>query len=277
VNEVAETEHPPRPGILLGTQGWSYADWAGSVYPDGAASSSFLDYYARTFETVEVDSTFYGTPPARTVQGWVEKTPQDFTFALKLPSQITHENRLRDSSELLADFADVARQFGSKLGPVLIQLAPDFDDHNLPSLVSFLPLLPRDVRFAIEFRDRAWIRDEVLDLIAEHRVALALSDGPWLERDRILELVRQPTTDFHYVRWMGDDRSLTRFTHVQIDRSVELQEWADALKSAPVDTVFGYFNNQFAGHSPTSIRDMQRLLGIETKDPTSSWEQTTLF
>jgi uncharacterized protein YecE (DUF72 family) len=277
VDDATQTEYTATPRVRFGTQGWSYPDWAGTVYPDGAASSSFLTFYARAFETVEVDSTFYGTPPARTVQGWVEKTPPDFTFALKLPSQITHENRLRDSAALVADFAEAARLFGTKLGPILIQLAPDFDRHNLPSLESFLPQLPLDLRFAIEFRERAWIEDEVLDLIAEHRVALALSDGPWLERQRMLELVRQPTTDFHYVRWMGQDRALTRFTHVQIDRTAELEEWAAALKSAPVDNVFGYFSNQFAGNAPTSIRDMQRMLGVKSADPASSWEQTTLF
>ncbi len=275
--DVPETENTTGPRIRLGTQGWSYPDWAGSVYPDGAAPSSFLNYYARVFETVEVDSTFYGTPPARTVQGWIEKTPDDFAFALKLPSQITHENRLRDSEALLADFADAARLFGAKLGPVLIQLAPDFDERNFPALESFLPLLPRDMRFAIEFRERAWIRDDVLDLIAEHGVALVLSDGPWLERERMLELVRQPTTDFHYIRWMGQDRALTRFTHVQIDRSADMADWAGLLKSAPVDNVFGYFNNQFAGHAPTSIGEMQRLLGLKTVNPALSWEQTTLF
>lgn len=274
---VPETEYTHEPRIRLGTQGWSYPDWAGTVYPDGTAASSFLTFYARAFDTVEVDSTFYAAPSARTAAGWADKSSAGFTFALKLPSQITHENRLRDSAALLADFGDVARLLGDKLGPVLIQLPPDFGERNLPALEQFLPLLPHDLRFAIEFREQGWLKDEVLDLIAEYRVALALSDGPWLERERVLELVRQPTSDFHYVRWMGADRALTRFTHVQIDRTAELQEWAAVLKTAPVDAVFGYFNNQFAGHAPASIRDMQRMLGLKTTDPRSSWEQTTLF
>ena len=154
------------PEIRLGTQGWNYDAWVGPFYPSGTRAGDYLSVYARAFSTVEVDSTFYAVPAAKTVRGWAERTPDDFRFALKLPQEITHENRLRDSADLAALFFDRARELGPKLGSVLVQLSPDFAPTELPALAAFLPLIPRDVRVAIEFRQRAWIYDGVLSLLS---------------------------------------------------------------------------------------------------------------
>ena len=83
--------------------------------------------------------------------GWAQRTPDDFLFALKLPQEITHERRLRNIDDVAAEFFDRARELGPKLGPILIQLGPDFGPTELPAVAQFLPKLPRDIRFAIEF------------------------------------------------------------------------------------------------------------------------------
>src|SRR5437763_15908345 len=77
--------------ILNGTQGWNSAAWVGPFYPPGTRDSEFLPTYSRAFRAVEVDSTFYAVPDARAVRAWAERTPPDFTFALKMPKEITHE------------------------------------------------------------------------------------------------------------------------------------------------------------------------------------------
>jgi len=94
--------------IHLGTQGWNYDAWVGPFYPDGTRAADFLTLYARAFDTVEVDSTFYAIPPERTVRGWAERTPANFRFALKLPQEMSHERRLRDVDDLLELFLDRA-------------------------------------------------------------------------------------------------------------------------------------------------------------------------
>jgi len=94
--------------IRIGTQGWNYDAWIGPFYPAGTRATDYLTIYARAFDTVEVDSTFYATPAVKTVRGWAQRTPDDFTFALKLPQEITHERRLRDVDELAAEFFDRA-------------------------------------------------------------------------------------------------------------------------------------------------------------------------
>jgi uncharacterized protein YecE (DUF72 family) len=265
--------------LRLGTQGWNYDAWVGPFFPLGTRPADFLSVYSRAFDTVEVDSTFYAIPPSKTIRGWHDRTPPGFVFSLKMPQEITHERKLVNATDVAEQFYDRARELGEKLGPVLLQLSPDFGPSELPSLAQFLPTLPRDIKFAIEFRQRAWLTDDVLALLAEHAVALTLTDARWVPRKQMLALAARPTAGFTYVRWMGGNRDIVDYSRIQIDRSRELEEWAGALQTlAKVGVrVFGYMNNLFAGHSPQSARELQRLLGQSPMDPASLGEQMTLF
>ncbi|MEO7086561.1 MAG: DUF72 domain-containing protein [Gemmatimonadaceae bacterium] len=267
------------PRIRIGAQGWNYDAWVGPFYPTGTRPADFLTVYSRAFDTVEVDSTFYAIPVAKTVRGWAQRTPENFIFSLKLPQEITHERRLRNSTDLAEEFYDRARELGAKLGPILIQLGPDFGPTELPAVAAFLPTLPRDIRFAIEFRQRGWIHDGVLALLAEHNVALVLSDGRFIQRKQMMALAERPTSDFYYIRWMGADQSIVDYSRVQVDRTRELETWATLLwpYAEGGREVFGYVNNHFAGHSPESARELQRLLGGTAVAPEQLGEQMSLF
>jgi uncharacterized protein YecE (DUF72 family) len=238
----------------------------------------FLRVYARAFDTVEVDATFYAIPPAATLRDWASRVGPDFQFALKLPQEISHEHRLRNVIAPLEQFIDRARELGPKLGPILVQLGPDFAPNELPALASFLPLLPRDLRVAVEFRQRGWIHDGVLALLAEHNVALALTDARWIPRKTMLGLAERPTADFTYIRWMGPDREIVDYSRVQVDRSREIEAWAQVIPGiARKVSVYGYFNNHFAGHSPASAREFQARLGQAVVEPSQLGEQLSLF
>lgn len=265
--------------IRLGTQGWNYDAWVGPFYPLGSRVGEFLNIYARAFDSVEVDSTFYAIPPSKTVKAWAARVPDDFSFSLKLPQEITHERKLRDCDDILAEFVERARELGSKLGPTLIQFGPDFALNELPAFATFLPKLPTDMRFAVEFRQKAWINDGTLAMLAEHHVALTLSDGRWLQRKQMMSLASRPTSDFVYLRWMGPDRSIVDFSRIQVDRTRELETWAGVLWELAEQgfDVYGYVNNHFAGHSPSSARDMQKLLGQRPVQPEQLGEQMMLF
>src|SRR5207244_2778237 len=160
--------------VLIGTQGWNYAAWVGPFYPPGTRASEFLPTYARAFRAVEVDSTFYAVPDARAVRAWAERTPPEFTFALKMPKEVTHERRLRDADDLVRDFLGRARQLGPKLGPILLQMGPDFAPEELPAIEQFVTSLPRDLRFALELRQSRWMRPDVrprlLEVLARHGI-----------------------------------------------------------------------------------------------------------
>lgn len=265
--------------IRLGTQGWNYEAWVGVLYPSGTRPADYLSVYARAFDTVEVDSTFYAIPPETTIRSWAARTPSGFTFALKLPQVITHEKRLQGAGDETAEFLERARGLGSKLGPILLQMGPDFGIGELPALVDYLPTLPTDLSFAIEFRRREWITRDVHALLAEHGVALALSDGRWIPRETLLRLADHPTAPFHYLRWMGPDRSITDFSRIQVDRSREVERWAEVLAriARAGRDAYGYVNNHFAGHSPHTARQLQRAIGQQPVEPSSLGEQISLF
>jgi len=265
--------------VRIGTQGWNYDAWVGPFFPEGSRAADFLSLYSRAFNTVEIDSTFYAIPSEKVVQGWVERTPDDFVFALKMPQEITHERRLRDSKDLLVEFVERMRLLGPKLGPILVQLGPDFGPTELPALAAFLPMLPADIRVAIEFRDRGWIHDGIIALLAEHEVALTLTDARWIPRRTMLSLAERPTARFSYIRWMGPNREIVDYSRIQVDRSRELEQWAAIIAQLAqrATEVYGYVNNHFAGHSPQSARELQRLLGQRAVEPSELGEQLSLF
>jgi len=265
------------PSVRIGTQGWNYDAWIGSFYPSGTRPGDFLSAYARAFDTVEVDSTFYAIPPASTVRGWFERTPKRFQFALKMPQEITHERKLRDCEAQTALFFERARELGDKLGPILIQLGPDFAPSELPALAGFLRILPSDIRIAVEFRQRAWIHEGILALLKDHNVAVALTDARWIARRTMLALAERPTASFAYIRWMGPNRDIVDYSRIQHDRTREIEAWAQAIRSMPVREVYGYVNNHFAGHSPESARQLQGLVGQQPVNPRDLEEQMSLF
>jgi uncharacterized protein YecE (DUF72 family) len=272
----------------VGCQGWSYADWvtppAGGTpvfYPQGTRDADMLSIYARAFDTVEVDSTFYAVPSASVVDAWHKRTPARFTFALKLPREITHEHALgRGGDHALAEFCDHARLLQDKLAAVLIQLPPHFDAgaENARALARFLPRLPKDVRFAVEFRHASWIEESVLDLLNKHDVALALVEGEWIARRALWQCVEHLSADFAYIRWMGA-RDLSRFDAVQRPQDKNLELWAEAVRRlcARVREVFAYFSNFHEGHAPASANRLKKLLGLPTVSPADLEDQQTLF
>ncbi len=264
--------------IHIGTQGWNYEGWIGSFYPAKTAVKETLHLYAQIFDTVEIDSTFYAIPPENAVANWFRRTPDHFTFSVKLLSEITHKTRLRNSESLLVAFVERMRQLHHKLAVILIQMPPDFSPSEHSALSQFLKLLPNDVHFAIEFRQAKWITKSLIDELQAHHVTLALTDGKWIGRELSFQAVEFLQSSFAYVRWLGP-RELTDFSRIQIDRTKELHQWQEALRNLSDKTskIFGYFNNHFQGHSPASSNLFKSLLNLPTISPATLIKQPSLF
>ncbi|MFN2456279.1 MAG: DUF72 domain-containing protein [Pyrinomonadaceae bacterium] len=274
--------------VHVGCQGWNYDDWitkpaseTRAFYPQGTRAAAMLEIYARVFSSVEVDSTFYAVPSAATVDGWAKRTPHGFTFSLKLPQAITHERAFGSGSvSILEEFCDHARLLDEKLGVTLIQLPPHFTltPENARALEKFLPQLPRDLRFSIEFRSPDWIHESVLKMLAKHNVALALVEGQWIAREIMWRVVEEPTADFAYVRWMGE-RNLTRFDIVQRPQNANLKTWSEAIRllGERTQNVYAYFSNYYEGHAPASANKLKQLLGQSIVDSSELEDQPSLF
>ena len=276
--------------IEIGCQGWNYADWisgpasdARVFYPHGTRAPEMLEIYARAFSTVEVDSTFYAVPSAATVAGWAKRAPKGFSFSLKLPQAITHEQALRGAAcaRLLEEFCERARLLGEKLAVTLVQLPPQFipTPENVSALREFLPQLPRDLRFSIEFRAGEWLIAEVAEWLERFNVALALVAGEWIGRERMRWAAeRAVTADFAYLRWMGA-RDLTRFDRLARPLDEDLRQWREIIAALPrrVTKVYAYFSNFYEGHAPASANKLKRLLGQPIVEAASLEDQPSLF
>lgn len=265
--------------FFIGTQGWSYPDWTGPFYPEGTPSSRYLAVYAKAFTAVEVDSSFYAVPPASHFMGWRERTPGTFRFALKLPGEVTHENRLRGGDEVLKTFCQRAELLEEKLGVILVQLPPDFTPADRPALESFLGRLPGGFRFSVEFRHRDWLTADVLELLGAADVGLALSDGPWIPREQVMRAALAPTAQVAYFRWLGERPHLESYAQTLIDRTSEIAGWAKVLRelSGQVREIYGFFNNHYEGHSPASARRLLKRLGQPVIQPDELDPQLNLF
>ena len=159
----------------MGTSGFSYKEWKGTFYPPDLSDRAMLSFYTTRFHSVEIDSTFYRSPTAKTVEAWREGVPEDFRFAIKATQQITHRQRLKVPSEAVTYLTGVVRALENKLGLLCFQLPPFFRC-DVPRLETFLTSLPAGLPYSFEFRHDSWFTPEVLTLLREHGVALCIHD-----------------------------------------------------------------------------------------------------
>jgi uncharacterized protein YecE (DUF72 family) len=147
-------------GYYLGCPGWGVKTWVGRLFPSGTRPTEFLERYARVFNTVEGNTTFYALPPAETVARWRDQVPDSFRFCFKFPRTITHDKLLVDCAGEVATFLERVAPLGAKLGTLFLQLPPQFDGTRLSRLDRFLASLPAGGRYAVEFRHEAFFRGE---------------------------------------------------------------------------------------------------------------------
>ena len=243
--------------VHIGTSGWNYGDWRGRFYPAGLPPRRWLEHYARSFETVEVNATFYRLASRRAVAGWVEQTPPEFVFAVKASRFITHMKRLTDMEQGVERFYDRIRPLidSGRLGPVLWQLPESFrrDDDRLASALERLP----PGRHCFEFRHPSWFVDPVFDQLRAHAVALVIGDNPLRPF--------QPhvfTADWTFVRfhhgWRGRRGNYS---------DTEVDEWAARIDRWRREVeVFAYFNNDWEGFAVANARRLGRALNASPRD-----------
>ncbi len=241
--------------FLIGTSGWSYAEWVGVFYQ--TSSESKLGFYSKIFQTAEIDSTFYAFPKEGMVIGWDRYSPRNFVFNAKLPQTITHE-RLdalgKPLEEELDRFANLMLPLNNsgKLGCLLIQLPPRYK-YDPSHLEEFLSLLPHGFKYAIEFRHKSWIRDETWRTLSKYNVAYTIVDEPLLPPDVHV------TADFAYMRWHGRGQRPWYDYHYT---EKELTDWVPKVKEVEgsVKTTYAYFNNHFHGYAVENALSILKML-----------------
>lgn len=245
--------------IRIGTSGWDYPHWMARFYPPALPHAERLAYYARHFDTVEINRSYYRLPTHEQFTAWAGEVAGDpgFLFAVKASRYITHLKKLRDAGDALALLVANARGLGSHLGPFLYQLPPHWRA-NPDRLADFVALLPRDARNAFEFRDPSWLDSRILDILRAHDCALVTAIGA----PAFTPLEAAETGPFRYLRFHTGLYG-TGFTEG------ELAYWARRIAAAATDglDVYAYFNNDPEGHA---VRDATTLRNLLAAGPAES-------
>jgi uncharacterized protein YecE (DUF72 family) len=230
----------------IGTSGWQYGDWRGTFYPEKEPTAIWLELYARSFCTVEVNNTFYRLPPRSTFEDWRARTPSGFELAIKASRYLTHLRRLRDPQEPVDRLLARVTALGPRTGPLLLQLPPNLRI-DVPLLECTLDAIGSRMKTAVEFRHRSWFTDEVLDILDRAGAALVLADRP---RARIEPTV---TGGWSYLRFHQGTQTGSHYPRSKLRR------WADVIAGLEARDIYVYFNNDQGAAAP---RDASALAGL---------------
>lgn len=236
--------------IHIGTSGWSYDHWTGPFYPPDLTAGERLAFYARHFDTVEINSSFYRLPSPKTIRNWCDSVPDGFRFALKASRYITHVKKLKDPNTGLGTLFECASMLGDRAGPILFQLPPrwHFNDRRL---ADFVGALSADFHYAFEFRDHSWINPRTRTLLAENGIAFCIYDLDGFQSPKSV------TADFAYVRLHGPAGPYQGSYDTDT-----LNGWAGVLSawSGQGRDSYCYFDNDQAGHAAANALRLRQML-----------------
>lgn len=244
--------------VHVGTSGWQYDDWKGRFYPPEIPKRSWLEFYAASFATVELDSTFYRLPEEETFATWRARSPDGFLYAVKASRFLTHVKRLREPAEPVRRLLERADGLGDRLGPVLVQLPADLKA-DLDRLDETLTAFGRSIRVAFEPRHESWFSPECRSLLERHGAALCFADpAP-------KGATQWRTADWGYVRLHAG-----RASPAPCYGRRALASWADRLAATwrPGEELFVYFNNDALACAPRDAARFARLLAKAGLEPT---------
>lgn len=241
--------------FFIGASGFSYDEWKGMFYPLRMPRRDWLQFYSRTYSSVEINSSFYGLPSSKMVQGWFDQTPQDFTFSVKMSRFVSHLKHLHmdeAGKEGVKRFFAAIEPLKQKLGVVLTQLPAraQCDNKLLEKYINVVVNeAARNTQLAIEFRHTSLFNSATFSLLEHYNIAQVWNSGP----PQAIPSDRTQTADFIYVRFHGAKKLYaSNYTRK------ELQEWSAYIASA--HCAYIYFNNTLHGYALSNANTLSKLL-----------------
>ena len=243
----------------VGTSGWIYKHWRGTVYPEALRQREWFAHYATLFDSVEINNSFYRLPTEAAAEGWAAQAPPGFVYALKLGAFGSHRMKLRDAASWLPNHLNRVERLGAHAGPTLVQLPPRWK-RNAERLDEFLTVAPKHLRWAVELREPSWLHDEVYGVLRRHGAALCIHDllagHPW-----------ELTADWTYVRFHGPHATERAYAGRYGPGGLEgaadrLERWRDEGCD-----VYAYFNNDDSGYAVQDALWLRQRLGRSLTAP----------
>ncbi len=266
--------------LRVGTSGYSFADWKGRAYPSNISNRDMLTYYAHElkFNTVEVNYTYYRQPSARTLGAMLTKVPEDFDFTIKAYREMTHEIldekwHIKDHPEAFQIYREGITPLveTGRLGCVLFQFPTAFflKPENRDYILTCKERLP-DIPLVIEFRHKAWIKEQTFQFLKDNELGYCCVDEPQLPK--LVPFVPRITSSIAYFRFHGRNSNWfnvplsERYHYLYSDK--ELEEFIPEVKSAEVlaEKVYCFFNNCHDGYAAKNALRMKGLLGLTKED-----------
>ena len=242
--------------LYIGTSGWSYWHWKGKFYPEKLSSKSQLKYYSKYFKTVEINSSFYHLPRAKTYQNWASQVSDDFVFAVKASRFITHIKRLKGVKLAWKRFVGNTINLGNKLGPILFQFPSSFQANpiNIKRLEKLLVYIKRNwpgLKLAFEFRHKSWFDKKIYKILKKYKTSLVIADSSRYPKDIV------STTDFVYFRYHGPAELFgSKYSEKQLQQEAKIiRKFLNQKKE-----VYVYFNNDFSGYAIENAKELIKIL-----------------
>jgi len=258
---------PVAPAVYVGCPIWTNKAWLGSYFPAGIKDADFLHYYARQFNSIELNTTHYRIPDAPTVRRWRDAVPPDFRFCPKLPQSISHDRALYNADDLTLSFCRSIGELGERLGRAFLQLPPHFGPEQLPRLERYLLDFPAEIPLAVELRHPGWFANP--ELFATVSAMLEALDKTLVLSDvagRRDVLHMRLTTPTAFIRFNG--HGLPPSDYQRADA------WAERLAAwlaAGLQTAYVFIHQKDIMHSPVwtqhFLRRLHQLTGIAVEPP----------
>lgn len=271
------SDHPDTTKILAKAKGktifyvgcakWGRPDWVGKIYPPKTKQAQFLDHYAKHFNTIELNATFYRMPTKTQIKGWKNKVSEGFKFCPKFVDQITHIKRLKDTQELLDRFFEAIYEFKENLGPIFLMPHPQMGPKSLEVQQAFIESLPKDIELFVEQRHKDWYaipeaQDRLFSVMQANQAGSIITDASG-RRDCVHMRLSTPQA---FIRFVGNGLHPTDYTRID--------DWVNRMKAwseQGIEKIYFFMHQHEELHSPELckylIGEMNKKIGTQLQVP----------
>ncbi len=264
--------------FYIGCAKWGRKDWVGKLYPKGTKEKDFLEYYAKLFNCIEFNATFYKSPSPDQVLKWKAKVPKDFLFCPKFPQTVTHLKRLKNTDVEVGAFLEAIHEFKKNLGPIFLMPNPQVSPKQLDSIEHFIEHFPKDVPMFLELRHPEWYNQpegynmELFDFLRKKKRGTIITDAAG-RRDCVHMHLSTPEC---FIRFVGNSLHPTDYTRID-DWVKRIKKWMNA----GLETCYFFMHQHEELHSPELIKylieQLNKHCGTKLDAPEMLDQGATLF